>query len=134
MEKMTGRPNIYKINTVIDCAVGQADEMGVFYSKLLGWQFTHPAANGWSAITSPTGAVYAFQEIEEYIPPVWPPQNDHPGQMMHLDYYVEDLQAAVEYALSIGATMASQQYFHSSRTLLDPAGHPFCLDTDEPEP
>ena len=55
------RPAINRINTVIDC--GDAQIMAEFYSRLLGWELTLPAANGWAAVTSPEGAVFAFQEI-----------------------------------------------------------------------
>ena len=55
------------------------------------------------------------------------------GQMLHLDFYVDNLEEAVRHALSLGARLAGEQYFKTSRTLIDPAGHPFCLDTDEPE-
>lgn len=54
------------INIVIDCA--DAGLMADFYSRLLGWEWTHPQANGWAAITSPTGTVIAFQEVEGYEP------------------------------------------------------------------
>jgi len=123
--------SIYKTNLVIDCA--DAGILAGFYSKLLGWEWTHPQANGWAAITSPTGTVIAFQEVEDYTPPTWPWQPGKQGQMLHLDFYVENLEEAVEYALEIGAKLADEQYFRTSRTMIDPAGHPFCLDTDEPE-
>ena len=125
------RPLINKINIVIDCV--DAGVLAEFYSKLLGWEWTHPRANGWAAITSPNGTVFAFQEVEEYEPPVWPWQSDRQGQMLHLDFYVDNLEEAVEYAISLGAKQAEEQYFRTSRTMIDPAGHPFCLDTDEPE-
>jgi len=125
------RPLINKINIVIDCT--DAGVLAEFYSKLLGWEWTHPRANGWAAITSPNGTVFAFQEVEEYEPPVWPWQSDRQGQMLHLDFYVDNLEEAVAYAISLGAEQAGEQYFKTSRTMIDPAGHPFCLDTDEPE-
>lgn len=127
----TNKPIISRINIVIDCM--DAGIMANFYSKLLNWKWTHPQANGWAAITSPTGMVIAFQEIEEFEPPVWPWQKDKQGQMLHLDFYVDDLEESVSHALSLGARLADKQYFKTSRTLIDPAGHPFCLDTDEPE-
>jgi catechol 2,3-dioxygenase-like lactoylglutathione lyase family enzyme len=122
---------INKINIVIDCK--DAGVQAEFYAKLLSWELTRPRANGWAAITSPTGTVMAFQETEEYCPPVWPWQPGKQGQMMHLDFYVDNLDEAVEYALELGAKLADEQYFRTSRTMIDPAGHPFCLDTDEPE-
>lgn len=128
-------PRILRINTVIDCAAGQAGEMAAFYSELLSWDYTHKPANGFSAITSPDGTVFAFQEVDGYERPVWPWQRGEQMQMLHLDIWVEpaELESAVAFALGLGATMASEQYFNSSRTLLDPAGHPFCIDTDGPE-
>jgi len=123
--------NIQKINIVLDCK--DAGIMAAFYSKLLSWEWTHPQGNGWAAITSPDGTVMAFQEIEEYEPPVWPWESGKHGQMMHLDLYVDNLEEAVLYAIECGAREADVQYFRTSRTMLDPAGHPFCLDTDEAE-
>jgi len=128
---MQTKIHINKINIVLDCA--DAGTMAAFYSKLLSWEWTHPRANGWAAITSPTGMVMAFQEIEEYQPPVWPWQEGKQGQMLHLDLYVHNLEEAVQFAIECGAKQAEEQYFRTSRTMIDPAGHPFCLDTDEPE-
>jgi len=116
------------INLVVDCA--DAGILAAFYSKLLGWEWTHPQANGWAAITSPTGTVIAFQEVEEYEPPVWPWEKGKQGQMLHLDLWVDDLEEAVQFAIACGATQAEVQFFKSSRTMIDPAGHPFCIDTD----
>lgn len=126
------RPVVEKINIVIDCR--NAGTMAEFYSKLLNWDWTHPRGNGWAAITSPvTGMVIAFQEVEHYRAPVWPWKPEKQGQMLHLDFYVDDLEKAVAFALECGAVPATEQYFTTSRTLFDPEGHPFCLDTDEPE-
>ncbi|MDL2253888.1 VOC family protein [Ruminococcaceae bacterium OttesenSCG-928-I18] len=129
------KPNIYRINTVIDCAVCGAEKLARFYAEFLGWQYTHPSTEGWAAITAPDGTVFAFQEVDGYTPPAWPWEKGRPGQMIHLDFWVpaEELEQAVEYALRLGATMAPAQYYKGSRTLLDPAGHPFCIDTDLPE-
>lgn len=123
--------NIQKINIVIDCS--DAGVMATFYSKLLGWEWTHPHVNGWAAITSSTGSVIAFQEVEDYEPPVWPWEKHKQGQMLHLDFCVENLEEAVQYAIECGAKVADTQCFSTSRTMFDPAGHPFCLDTDEVE-
>lgn len=126
-----GKIAIKTINLVIDCA--DAGILAEFYSKLLGWEWTHPHANGWAAITSPTGQVIAFQEVEGFTPPVWPWQPGKQGQMLHLDIWVDDLQEGVAYAIECGAKLADTQYFKTSRTMIDPAGHPFCIDTNEPE-
>lgn len=126
------RPKIKMINIVMDC--NDAGIMADFYSKLLGWAWTHPQANGWAAITSPTGSVIAFQEIEGYEPPVWPWEPGKQGQMLHLDLWVDNLEEGVRFAIECGAKEASRQFFTTSRTMLDPAGHPFCIDTEDEEP
>jgi len=53
--------------------------------------------------------------------------------MLHFDLCVDDLEEAVLYAVQCGARIADTQYYKTSRTLFDPAGHPFCIDTDEQE-
>ena len=47
--------------------------------------------------------------------------------MMHLDFQVGDLEAAVDDAVALGATLAAFQPQANVRVLLDPVGHPFCL-------
>lgn len=131
-EKETGRPTINKINLVIDCA--DAGILAGFYSRLLRWEWTHPHVGGWAAITSPTGTVIAFQEIAGYEPPVWPYESGKQGQMLHLDLWVDDLEEGVRFAAECGARLADQQFYTTSRTMLDPAGHPFCIDTEGEEP
>lgn len=108
--------------------------MAAFYSRFLGWALTHPQANGWAAVTAPDGTVFAFQEVEGYEPPVWPWESGQQGQMLHLDFWVDDLEAGVAFAVTCGASEAKQQFYTTSRTMLDPAGHPFCIDTEGEEP
>lgn len=124
-------PKVKQINIVIDCA--DAGRMAAFYSALLSWEWTHPQRDGWAAITSPGGMVIAFQEVDGYVPPVWPWKKGSQAQMMHLDFWVDDLEEGVRHALSCGAILAEEQYYATSRTMIDPEGHPFCIDTDEPE-
>jgi hypothetical protein len=50
--------------------------------------------------------------------------------MMHLDFQVDDLDAAVAHAVDLGAQEARYQPQDDVRVLLDPAGHPFCLYLD----
>lgn len=51
--------------------------------------------------------------------------------MMHVETGVEDMEAAVAYAVAVGARVAPHQPPDRSpellRVMLDPAGHPFCL-------
>jgi hypothetical protein len=43
---------------------------------------------------------------------------------------VDDLPAAVDTAVGLGATVAEFQPQDDNRVLFDPAGHPFCLYLD----
>ena len=49
---------------------------------------------------------------------------------MHLDFQVDDLDAAVAHAVDLGAQEAELQPQDDVRVLLDPVGHPFCLYVD----
>lgn len=51
--------------------------------------------------------------------------------MMHLDIQVEDLDTAAADTVALGARAAGFQPQNNVRTLLDPAGHPFCLCRDD---
>lgn len=123
---------VNKINLVIDCP--DPGQLAGFYSRLLEWEWTHPHTAGWAAITSPDGTVIAFQEVENYEPPAWPWKPGSQSQMLHLDIWVDDLDTGVRHALDCGAVLAEQQFYTTSRTLFDLAGHPFCIDTDGEEP
>jgi len=72
-----------------------------------------------------------FQQATGYRPPVWPPADGDQRPMMHLDFQVGDLEAAVAEAVAAGATLADHQPSDNVRVLLDPAGHPFCLCRDD---
>lgn len=64
--------------------------------------------------------------VEGYRPPTWPSADR--SQQIHLDLAVDDLDAAEEQALHLGATKELDQPSpQQSRVLRDPAGHPFCL-------
>jgi hypothetical protein len=47
--------------------------------------------------------------------------------MVHLDFYVEDLEEAVNHAIACGAKQAKIQYSDFWKVMIDPAGHPFCI-------
>ncbi|MDQ3484833.1 MAG: GNAT family N-acetyltransferase [Actinomycetota bacterium] len=59
----------------------------------------------------------------------WPTAEGAQQMMMHLDFEVVDLEAAVAHALELGAELAEYQPQDDVRVVLDPAGHPFCLYT-----
>jgi hypothetical protein len=56
-------------------------------------------------VKPPQDSVYmVFQLAEDYSPPVWPPLLGEQRTMMHLDFEVEDLDAAVGVAVALGAS------------------------------
>lgn len=101
-----------------------------FYSGLLGWPIGHEEP-GTAIVAPPQGSVYlVFQQASGYQAPVWPPVDGQQRPMMHLDFQVGDLDAAVADAIALGASLAAVQPQETVRVLLDPAGHPFCLCYD----
>ena len=118
------------IGTAIDCA--DENELADFYVKFLGWKKTF-SGNGLAVISSPDyPSLLVFQAVENYKKPVWPWEKDKQGQMMHFDFYVDNLEEAVEHAKACGASLSEVQFFgfeEGSVVMFDPAGHPFCLST-----
>jgi catechol 2,3-dioxygenase-like lactoylglutathione lyase family enzyme len=115
---------------VLECK--DAAALSDFYIRLLGWKMNYTEENAWADIVSPVGGVkIAFQQNEDYTPPVWPDEPGAQQQMAHLDFAVRDqkqLDLAAEHAISCGATKAAEQYGGDKWiTLIDPAGHPFCF-------
>ncbi len=107
----------------IDCE--KMEILHEFYAKLTGWdQNFH-----WTALVADNGLVVHFMESDfDYIPPVWPEEPGKQQKQMHFDFQVNDLQSAVEEAISLGATKPARQYGGKQWvTLLDLEGHPFCL-------
>ena len=102
-----------------------------FYSQLLDWPIGHeePAT---AILAAPEGSIYVvFQQATDHVPPVWPPVPGEQRPMMHFDFQVGDLDAAVADALALGATLAEVQPQADVRVLFDPAGHSFCLVRDD---
>ena len=97
-----------------------------FYSRLLGLD-VGDADEDWVTVTgADTGLDLAFQLAPNLIAPTWP--DGEIPQQFHLDLYVEDLNAAEQHAVSIGARpVEGPDPSPEFRTYLDPAGHPFCL-------
>ncbi|MEV7217724.1 VOC family protein [Kitasatospora cineracea] len=101
-----------------------------FYVALLGWHLGHEEPGTAVVAAAPQGPFLVFQRADGYRPPVWPPEEGRQRPMMHFDFQVADLDAAVAEALALGATLAGHQPQEHVRVLFDPAGHPFCLCHD----
>jgi catechol 2,3-dioxygenase-like lactoylglutathione lyase family enzyme len=107
----------------LDCADPQT--LADFYVALLGGRQLW--AKEASAGLEVSGIVLVMQLVEGYVPPVWPG-----SAVVHLDLTADDIQAAAERAVALGATWPEQPD-PRWRVLLDPAGHPFCLTPFTPE-
>ncbi len=122
---MNDRPSFSLSSTVLGAP--DARDLASFYRRLLGWEATTDEP-GWVILRAPDGgAGLSFQTEDGYVPPVWPEETGRQQMMIHLDIAVEDLDAAVDAALSLGADLADYQPQDDVRVCLDPAGHPFCL-------
>ena len=111
-----------------------------FYERLLGWPIVrregpqpgNPPTDGWAMLRSPAGDHKIEVQWEpHYVPPVWPPIDGGQLMMVHLDIGVADLDAGVAWAVAQGARIAGHQPQDGVRVMLDPAGHPFCLFSDD---
>jgi predicted enzyme related to lactoylglutathione lyase len=108
---------------VLDCP--DPAELGAFYAALLGWQTEVDPSGDWADVRGGDGQCYSFQQVDDYNPPQWPGQQV--PQQMHMDVIVDDLDAAEQAVLALGATKHEHQPGTTFRVFLDPAGHPFCL-------
>ena len=109
-------------SVVLDCP--DAGALAIFYEELLGMDRIIDR-DDWVALQKPDGGPrVSFQQIENYTPPQWPGQLV--PQQLHIDVTVDDMDAAEEKVLAIGATDAGYRE-DDFRVFLDPAGHPFCL-------
>jgi hypothetical protein len=104
--------------------------LAMFYAEITGGT-THGDAR-WATVTGPNGEL-GFQRIDNHVPPTWP-EGRVPMQM-HLDFYVDDLDATERRVLAAGARKFDfQPNADHCFVYADPAGHPFCLSTwAEPE-
>jgi catechol 2,3-dioxygenase-like lactoylglutathione lyase family enzyme len=112
--------------------------LAAFYRRLLGWTRSReegprpgsPPEDGWAQLGPPEGdnsPTLNFEYEPEYVEPVWPTVSGQQQIMTHIDIEVEDLDAAVAWAIEQGARVAEFQPQQHVRVMLDPAGHPFCL-------
>ena len=106
----------------IDCPDQAA--LARFYSAITGWAIDG-VEHDWVQLRSDSGATLAFQHVAEHRPPQWP-DGERP-QQLHRAFDVDDLVAAEQQVLALGARRAEVQPGEGFTVFLDPAGHPFCL-------
>jgi hypothetical protein len=122
-------PLIRLANVSLDCADPRA--LALFWAALLDGEIV--LANERVCVVRTPTILLTTQRVDDHRPPDWP-QGVVPKQV-HVDLDVDDLAAAVEKAVGLGALQAEDQSNPTSFVvMLDPAGHPFCLTTQIPEP
>lgn len=113
---------------VVDC--GDEKKLSAFYAALLGWDPFE--IYGHHAVRSGNGLVFLFVQEEDFVPSVWPEEAGKQQKQMHFDFQVPDVPAAVRQAEGLGAVKARAQFGGAYfTTMIDPAGHPFCLCAKE---
>ncbi|TDC99549.1 VOC family protein [Nonomuraea deserti] len=124
--------------TSVTVGTSRPRELARFYAQLLGLQVVEdegpgpdePEEAGWLLLRPPageSGPAVGFEYERSYVRPVWPSEPGAQNASQHLDIKVDDLSAAVEWALACGAVEAAYQPQEDVRVMLDPDGHPFCL-------
>ena len=98
-----------------------------FWAGLLGGAVV--ADDDWHSVVVDGEWRLGVQLAPNHVPPVWP--DGAQQQQIHLDLHVDDLQAAHEEAISLGARLLKPaddpEAAEGHQVYADPAGHPFCL-------
>lgn len=109
---------------VLDAA--DLSAVSTFWAGLLGG--TVDADDDWHTVRVDGEPRLAVQLAPDHVPPDWP---DGEQQQAHLDLFIEDLSAAHEEAVGLGARLLKPADDPQARSgfqvYADPAGHPFCL-------
>jgi catechol 2,3-dioxygenase-like lactoylglutathione lyase family enzyme len=111
---------------VLDCP--DPRKLAGFYAEVLGGtvEVQKDGDEEWVDLTVSDTQKLAFQAAPGHVPPKWP--SPDASQQFHLDLYVEDLDAAEQAVLALGATVLdTEDRSRNWRVYADPAGHPFCL-------
>lgn len=123
MESEAGKPVLNLAAVIVDCA--DAGPVSAFYVAAAGATVIKRDAD--SAWISVGGVLVIFREVPDYRPTTWPGA-DVPMQV-HLDFAVEDMTAAEQRLVELGATVPEFQAHRADGlvVLRDPAGHLFCI-------
>jgi len=115
-------------SVVLDCPDPAA--LASFYASLTGGQLIVDDPTWCEVHLEGLPVKIAFQKADEYRSPDWP----HGGpQQLHLDLTVEDMEAASNLAVSLGARVLTGVVEEPDSVFVvheDPVGHPFCLCMD----
>jgi catechol 2,3-dioxygenase-like lactoylglutathione lyase family enzyme len=99
-----------------------------FWAGVLGG--TVEAEDDWHTVLVEGKPELAVQLAPDHVPPEWP---DGTPQQSHLDLWVDDVDAAHDEVMSLGAKLLKPAEDRppgvgdNYQVYADPAGHPFCL-------
>jgi predicted enzyme related to lactoylglutathione lyase len=97
-----------------------------FWAGLVGG--TVEAEDDWHTVYVAGKPRFGFQLALDHTPPEWP---DGVPQQIHIDLYVDDVKAAHDEAMSVGAKLLKAaddiESAEGFQVYASPAGHPFCL-------
>ena len=123
-----------KINfqVVVFDAADLAAESG-FWAGVLGG--TVDPEDDWHMVMVDGRPRVGVQLAPDHVPPDWP---DGAPQQIHLDLWVDDIRAAHDDVMALGARLLQAaddlDTTEGFQVYADPAGHPFCLFVAPPEP
>ncbi|HEY1627455.1 MAG TPA: VOC family protein [Streptosporangiaceae bacterium] len=99
-----------------------------FWAELLEGTAELDADGTWATVFADAKPYLGFQLATNYVAPQWP---DGPQQQqIHLDLYVDDVPAAHDRVINLGARLLQAADVSAAagfQVYADPAGHPFCL-------
>lgn len=98
-----------------------------FWAAVLGG--TVDAEDDWHMVLVDGAPRVGVQLAPDHVAPDWP--HGTPEQQIHLDLWVEEIEAAHEEVISLGARLLKEAAGGDTpddfQVYADPAGHPFCL-------
>jgi predicted enzyme related to lactoylglutathione lyase len=114
----------------LDC--DDVEELINFYARLTGTSVFFQSDE--FACLNMTTYWLTTQKVDAYVAPTWPASTT--PKQFHFEISATDLDEAEASVLECGARKAHDQSVtgDSWRVYLDPAGHPFCLTTNVPDP
>ena len=112
--------------TVVVLDAADLNAVSSFWAGLLGG--TVDRDDDWHTILVDGEERMGIQLAPDHVPPQWP---DGAPQQIHFDLYIDDLAAAHDEAVRLGARLLKPADDPASKAgfqvYADPAGHPFCL-------
>ncbi|MEU7581676.1 VOC family protein [Streptomyces sp. NPDC041068] len=93
-----------------------------FWAAALGWQVTKTYGKD-AAMIGDGSTSYVFYTARNHRAPHWPQDE----LVFHFDLSFDDVEAAQERLLELGATKPDHQPSQWWTVLLDPSGQPFCI-------